>query len=112
MARVSKCSTPCRDSKGMTATTTTATTVLPLPLSPSASMAGLRAYGAETSTMAIRLSFSPLTPSKRRALEGGAPEHGRTQPLDTLNHGPELMVESPWAKTYFHHARMRWYVAN
>ncbi|EAZ06955.1 hypothetical protein OsI_29196 [Oryza sativa Indica Group] len=71
-------------------------------------MAGLRAYGAETSTMAIRLSFSPLTPSKRRALEGGAPEHGRTQPLDTLNHGPELMVESPWAKTYFHHARMRW----
>nr|BAC98604.1 hypothetical protein [Oryza sativa Japonica Group] len=77
MARVSECSTQCRDGKGTTATTTTATTILPLPLSPSASMAGLRAYGAETSTMAIRLSFSPLTPSKRRALEGGAPGRGR-----------------------------------
>uniref|UniRef100_A0A0D3EVN1 Uncharacterized protein n=1 Tax=Oryza barthii TaxID=65489 RepID=A0A0D3EVN1_9ORYZ len=72
MARVSECSTLCSDGKG----TTAATTILPLPLSPSASMAGLRAYGAETSAMAIHLSFSPLSPSKRRASEGGTPEGG------------------------------------
>uniref|UniRef100_A0A0D9YGN7 Uncharacterized protein n=1 Tax=Oryza glumipatula TaxID=40148 RepID=A0A0D9YGN7_9ORYZ len=77
MARVSECSTQCSDGKGTTATAAAATTILPLPLSPSASMAGLRAYGAETSAMAIHLSFSPLSPSKRRASEGGAPGRGR-----------------------------------
>ncbi|BAD73500.1 hypothetical protein [Oryza sativa Japonica Group] len=113
MAHVSECSTQCSDGKGTTATTTAATTILPLPLSPSASMAGLRAYGAETSAMAIHLSFSPLSPSKRRASEGGAPGRGRGcqrgLALRPCHVGEGIVLGSMWARDQRQRS-WRWYV--